>query len=64
MTTYASEIKELMNVCDVDSTIYLRQPVREGGQIRRLTTKQRREVEKVSTERGYRRFVAEMMTTI
>lgn len=62
--TYAAEIKELMNVCDVTSTIYTREPVKEGGKIRPLTMKQRREVEKFSRERGYRRFVADMMTTI
>lgn len=63
--TYVSEIKELMNVCDVESTIYAaRKPVRANGKIRPLTLEQRREVEKLSTERGYRRFVAEMMTTV
>lgn len=63
--TYVSEIKELLNVCDAESTIYTRKPVRVPGHtIRPLTLKQRRQVERLSTERGYRRFVAEMMTSI
>ncbi len=62
--TYVSEIKELLNVCDVDSTIYTRKPVRVPGKINPLTVKQRRQVERLSTERGYRRFVAEMMTSV
>jgi hypothetical protein len=62
--TYVSEIKELLNVCDADSTIYTRKPVRVPGTVRPLTVKQRRQVERLSRERGYRRFVAEMMTSI
>jgi hypothetical protein len=62
--TYVSEIKELLSVCDADSTIYTRKPVRIPGSIRPLTAKQRRQVERLSSERGYRRFVAEMMTNI
>lgn len=62
--TYVSEIKELLNVCDADSTIYTRKPVRVPGKINPLTIKQRRQVERLSTERGYRRFTAEMMSNI
>jgi ClpP class serine protease len=63
--TYVAEIKELLNVCDANTTIYTRKPVRVAGNtIRPLTMKQRRQVERLSTERGYRRFVAEMMTSI
>ena len=62
--TYVSEIKALLNVCDADSTIYSRKPIRVSGKIRPLTTRQRRQVERLSRERGYRRFVAEMMTNI
>jgi len=62
--TYVSEIKELLDVCDVDSSIYTRKPVRVPGKINPLTVKQRRQVERLSTERGYRRFVAEMMTNV
>jgi len=62
--TYVSQIKELLTVCDADSTIYTRKPVRVPGSIRPLTVKQRRQVEQLSRERGYRRFVAEMMTSI
>ena len=62
--TYVSEIKELLNVCDANSTIYTRKPVRVPGHVRPLTMKQRRQVDRLSRERGYRRFVAEMMTSI
>ena len=62
--TYVAEMKELLNVCDADSTIYTRKPVRVPGKIRPLTVKQRRQVDRLSRERGYRRFVAEMMTNI
>ena len=60
--TYSAEIKELLTVCDVDSTIYTRKPVRVTSKIRPLTLRQRRQVEKLSRERGYRRFVAEMVS--
>ncbi len=62
--TYVSEMKELLDVCDAEPTIYMRKPVRVPGTIRPLTMKQRRQVERLSRERGYRRFVAEMMTSI
>jgi hypothetical protein len=62
--TYISAIKELLTVCDADSTIYTRKPVRVQGNVRPLTVKQRRQVDRLSRERGYRRFVAEMMTSI
>jgi hypothetical protein len=62
--TYVAEMKELLNVCDADSTIYTRKPIRVPGNVRPLTVKQRRQVERLSRERGYRRFVAEMMTNI
>jgi len=62
--TYVSEIRELLSICDVDSTIYARKPVRVPGKINPLTVKQRRQVERLSTERGYRRFTAEMMTNV
>ncbi len=60
--TYIAEIKELLNVCEADSTIYMRKPVKVEGRIRPLTMKQRRQVERLSTERGYRRFVADMIS--
>ena len=60
--TYVAEIKELLNVCDASPTIYTRKPVRVPGSVRPLTVKQRRQVDRVSRERGYRRFVAEMMS--
>ncbi len=64
MTTYASEIKELLEACEVQSDIYMRKAVRASGRIRPLTVKQRRQVEKLSTERGYRRFTAERMSNV
>jgi hypothetical protein len=62
--TYISEIKELLTTCEAQSTIYRRKAVRACGEIRPLTLKQRRQVDKLSTERGYRRFVAEMMSSV
>jgi hypothetical protein len=62
--SYISEIKELLSACEVDSTIYQRKPVRVHGTIRPLTRRQRLEVEKLSIERGYRRFVADRMGNI
>jgi hypothetical protein len=60
--SYISEIKELLTVCDANVTIYRRKPVKAQGKIRPLTLKQREEVERLSTERGYRRFIADMMS--
>ena len=62
--SYISEVKELLTACDVRSTIYERKPTRASGTIRPLTARQRRVVEKLSIERGYRRFVAERMANI
>ena len=63
--TYIAEIKELFTACDVRPTIYMeRKPIRIPGSIRPLTPKQRRKVEELSIERGYRRFVAERMANI
>ncbi len=62
--TYISEIKELLEACEVRPTIYERKPIRISGKIRPLTPKQRRTVEELSVERGYRRFVAERMANI
>lgn len=65
MTTYTSEIRELLTACDVEPTIYsTRKAVRACGRVRPLTLEQRQQVERLSRERGYRRFVAEMMTTV
>ncbi len=60
--TYVSEIRKLLNVCDVDSTIYERKPVKAPGKIRPLTLEQRQQVERLSRERGYRRFVVDMVS--
>jgi hypothetical protein len=63
--TYIAEVKELLTACNVSSTIYERKkPTRASGTIRPLTAKQRREVERLSIERGYRRFVADRMGNV
>jgi starvation-inducible outer membrane lipoprotein len=62
--TYSAEIKELLAACEVETSIYQRKAVRAGGKVSRLTAKQRRQVEELSTERGYRRFIAERMSTV
>ncbi len=64
METYYLEMKRLLNVCDADSTIYSRKPVKVPGKILPLTTAQRRQVDRLSTERGYRRFVADLMSSV
>jgi hypothetical protein len=64
VTIYISEVKELLTACDVRSTIYERKPTRAVGIIRPLTRRQREEVERLSTERGYRPFVAERMANV
>ena len=64
LVTYISEIRELLTACDVRPTIYERKPTRVSGNIHPLTPKQRRKVDELSIERGYRRFVAERMVNI
>jgi hypothetical protein len=62
--SYISEVRELLTACDVRSTIYERKPTRASGTIRPLTDWQRRQVERLSIERGYRRFVADRMGNV
>ena len=63
--TYTAEIKELFTACDVRPRLYEeRKPIRIPGSIRPLTTEQRRKVEELSIERGYRRFVADRMANV
>jgi hypothetical protein len=62
--TWITEVRELLAACDVRSTIYERKPTRASGTIRPLTARQRREVEKLSIERGYRRFMADRMANV
>ena len=62
--TYIAEVRELLAACDVRSTIYERKPTRANGTIRPLTASQRKEVERLSRERGYRPFLAERMANV
>jgi hypothetical protein len=62
--TYVSEVRKLMTACEVHSTIYERKPTRASGTFRPLTEWQRRQVESLSIERGYRRFVADRMANV
>ena len=59
--TYISEIKLLLSACGCESNIYKRKPTKCcKGECKPLTARERREVERVSKERGYRAFRAEM----
>jgi len=61
--TYVAEIRKLLNVCEVDSTIYEeRKPVKVQAKVHPLTLAQRQQVERLSKERGYRRFVVDMVS--
>ena len=63
--TYSKEMYEFLEACGCASDIYTRKPVRiPGATIRPLTRAQRNQVERLSTERGYRRFTAELMGRI
>lgn len=62
---YTREIRELLEACEYKATIYEREPVREEAKIRRMTPRERSQVERMSyPEQGYRRFRAERMTVI
>ncbi len=59
---YANEIRKLLDSCGCEATIYTdRKPALPDneGPVYPLTPAQRRRVERLSTERGYRRFTAE-----
>ena len=59
------EIRELLEACEYKATIYEREPVREEAKVRRMTPRERSQVERMSyPEQGYRRFRAERMTVI
>jgi len=62
--SYITEVRMLLTACDVRSTIYERKPTRVSGTVRPLTDWQRRQVEELSIERGYRRFVADRMANV
>lgn len=60
---YVKEMRELLNACDYKADIYQREPAREQGKVRRMTSRERQQVERMSyPEQGYRRFRAERMT--
>jgi len=62
---YTREIRELLEACEYKATIYEREPVREEAKVRRMTPRERSQVERMSyPEQGYRRFRAERMTVI
>jgi hypothetical protein len=63
--TYIQEVKELLDACGCQATIYRKQKaVRPAGQVKPLTAAERRQVDRLSTERGYRRFTAERMSAL
>jgi len=59
--TYSQEIKRLMEGLEIRPTPYEERPApaKVRARIRRLTPSQRRRVEELSRERGYRRLVAD-----
>lgn len=60
---YVKEMRELLKACDYKPDIYDREPAREEGKVRRITVRERQQVERMSyPEQGYRRFRAERMT--
>lgn len=62
MEIYSDEMHKLFDGLGIESNLYReRRPVRVQTQVRPLTQKQRDQVERLSTERGYRMFVAERM---
>lgn len=63
--TYIREIRELLDACGCDGSIYrTHTAVRVSGKVTPITARDRRRVEKLSTERGYRRFTADLMTNV
>ncbi len=68
--TFVQELRQLAQVLEVptkaeDAPVYSHQPaLPDAGKVRRLTLKQRRQVESLSTERGYRQFGAEFRSAI
>ena len=62
---YTQEIRELLKACDYRATIYDREPVREAAEVRRMTHRERRQVDRLSyPEQGYRRFTAERISAV
>ena len=60
--TWISDVRLLLKGCEAN--IYKRKPTKSEGQPTALTLKQRRQVDRLSTERGYRRFTADRMSSI
>jgi len=62
MNTYITDVRRLLQQCGCASDVYERiKPVKIPGSIHPLTPGQRRHVDAVSRERGYRRFVVTHM---
>lgn len=59
--TYSDEIKSLLAAIGYEPRIYSHEPTRETCRLRPLTARQRHQVDALSRERGYRRFVATYM---
>lgn len=60
--TYAHEMREFLTAIGHEATIYDREPARESSPVSPLTRRERKRVDELSRERGYRRFTAERMT--
>ena len=61
---YLKEMRMLLKACNCTENIYERDPVRGEGKVRRMTRRERRQVDRASyPEQGYRRFKAEGIST-
>jgi len=62
---YIKEMRMLLKACNCTASIYDRAPVREEGEVRRVTRQERLQVDRASyREQGYRRFKAEGISII
>jgi hypothetical protein len=58
--TYIQDMKLLLKTCNVKTTIYEKEAIREiNGNITPLTAKERRKVNSLSKEHGYRRLIVD-----
>ncbi len=62
--SYHLEMKQLLTACGCESAIYTRKPVKGTGEVQPLTPQQRRQVERLSKERGYRRIVVDFANRV
>ncbi len=57
---YNNEMRMLLKACNCTTSIYDREPVRGDGKVRRITLRERHQLDRVSyPAQGYRRFRAE-----